>query len=103
MTVRLANTIGIDKIGEIADRFNIGDYPAQLATALGAGETSLLNLTVAYASFINSGRLIKAEFIETIHDRDGAIIFKRDDTKCEFCSNQSIDYEIFDQKKIFPK
>ena len=103
MTVRLANTIGIDKIVEIADRFNIGDYPAQLATALGAGETSLLNLTVAYASFINSGRLIKAEFIETIHDRDGAIIFKRDDTKCEFCSNQSIDYEIFDQKKIFPK
>ena len=51
MTVRLANTIGIEKIVDVASRFNIGDYPAQLATALGAGETNLLNLTAAYSNF----------------------------------------------------
>ena len=51
MTVRLANTIGIDKITEIAKRFSIAEYPPQLATSLGAGETTLLKLTSAYASF----------------------------------------------------
>ena len=103
MTVRLANTIGVDKIVEISKRFNIGDYPEQLATALGAGETSLLNLTVAYASFVNNGKLIKPEFIETIHNREGEIIFRRDDTTCEICNKKDINYDIFDQKKIFPK
>ena len=103
MTVRLANTIGVDKIVEISKRFNIGDYPEQLATALGAGETSLLNLTVAYASFVNNGKLIKPEFIETIHNREGEIIFRRDDTACEICNKKDINYDIFDQKIIFPK
>ena len=78
MTVRLANTVGINKITEIANRFNIGKYPPQLATSLGAGETTLLRITAAYASFINGGNSIKAEFIESIHDRDGQSVYKRD-------------------------
>tara|TARA_B100000686_G_scaffold9436_1_gene9502 strand:+ start:16602 stop:18899 length:2298 start_codon:yes stop_codon:yes gene_type:complete len=103
MTVRLANTIGMDKIVEVANRFNIGKYPEQLATALGAGETSLLNLTIAYASFVNGGKLLKPEFIETIHDRNGKIIFSRDDTICKICNLKNIENEIFDQKKVFPR
>ncbi len=82
MTVRLANTIGIEKIVEIAERFHLGSYPAQLATSLGAGETTLLNLTSAYASFINGGMLIKPKFIESIHDRNGKIVYRRDKRNC---------------------
>ena len=103
MTVRLANTIGIDKIVEIADRFNIGNYPKQLATALGAGETSLVNLTIAYASFVNGGKLLKPELIETIHDRNGKIIFSRDDNACKICDLIDSGNDIFDQKKNFPR
>ena len=100
MTVRLANTIGIDKIVNIASRFNIGEYPAQLATALGAGETNLLNLTAAYSSFVNGGRLIKPKFIETIHDRYGNIIYAREDSKCNICANEFSEDEIFKQSAI---
>jgi len=103
MTVRLANTIGIDKVVEIADRFNIGDYPKQLATALGAGETSLINLTTAYASFVNGGKLLKPEFIETIHNRHGEAIFKRDDSLCKACLDKEVNHEIFNQNKNFPR
>ncbi len=103
MTVRLANTIGIDKIVEVASRFNIGHYPEQLATALGAGETSLLNLTIAYASFVNGGNLLKPELIETIHDRNGKIIFSRDDIVCKICDLIDAENNIFDQKKVFHK
>ena len=83
MTVRLANTIGIEKIVEIANRFHIGNYPLQLATSLGAGETTLLSLTSAYASFINGGLLIRPKFIESIHDREGKSVYKRDSRKCK--------------------
>ena len=95
MTVRLANSIGIEKIVEIGNRFNIGDYPSQLATALGAGETSLLNLTAAYASFINEGKLVTPSFIETIHDRYGKIIYSKNTNKCEYCDNEFIGQDIF--------
>jgi penicillin-binding protein 1A len=97
MTVRLANTIGIDKIVEVAKRFNIGDYPSQLATALGAGETNLLSLTAAYASFVNGGRLIEPKFIETIHDRYGNIIHSREKRLCKICKNEFAVDDIFKQ------
>jgi penicillin-binding protein 1A len=95
MTVRLANTIGIEKIVEVGNRFNIGNYPAQLATALGAGETTLLKLTAAYGSFINGGRLVNPKFIETIHDRYGSILYSRDSRVCKLCNNEFADTKIF--------
>ena len=99
MTVRLANTIGIEKIVDVAKRFNIGEYPSQLATALGAGETNLLNLTAAYASFVNGGKLIKPKFIETIHDRYGNIIYSRENSECNICANEFADSNIFKQSE----
>ena len=103
MTVRLANSIGIEKIVEIGNRFNIGDYPAQLATALGAGETSLLNLTAAYASFVNGGKLVKPNFIETIHDRYGKIIYTKSIKKCDNCNNEFIGSDIFNNSVTLKK
>ncbi|MBT4110176.1 MAG: PBP1A family penicillin-binding protein [Pelagibacterales bacterium] len=97
MTVRLANTIGIEKIVEIGNRFNIGNYPAQLATALGAGETTLLNLTTAYASFINGGKLVTPNYIETIHDRYGKILYPNTINLCKYCGNEFIGNKIFDK------
>ena len=103
MTVRLANTIGIEKIVDVASRFNIGDYPAQLATALGAGETNLLNLTAAYSTFVNGGRLVEPKFIETIHDRYGKIIYTREKSKCNICANEFSEDKIFEQSTVISK
>ena len=51
MTVRLAQTIGMPKVVEYARRFGVvDDMPAVLAMALGAGETTLMQLTAGYAS-----------------------------------------------------
>jgi len=103
MTVRLANSIGIEKIVEVGNRFNIGNYPAQLATALGAGETTLLSLTAAYASFINEGNIVKPSFIETIHDRYGKIIYSNNTKKCEYCNNEFIGHDIFNNSNEYVK
>ncbi len=86
MTVRLANQIGMRKITEISDRFKLGSFPPLLATSLGAVETTLIKLVAAYASFVNAGRYNDPEIIEKIQDREGNVIFKRDERSCNKCN-----------------
>ena len=57
MTVRLAQDIGMPLIAEYAKRFGVyDDLPPYLSFALGAGETTVLRMTTAYAMFDNGGR-----------------------------------------------
>src|SRR3546814_340591 len=56
MTVRLAQAVGMEKVVDYAKRFGIvEDMPPALSMALGAGETTLLKLTTAYAELVNGG------------------------------------------------
>ena len=57
MTVRIANTLGLNKILELSKKLNIyEEIPELLSVSLGAAETTLINLTAAYASFVNGGK-----------------------------------------------
>jgi penicillin-binding protein 1A len=87
MTVRLAQTIGMDKISEYASRFGVTDnMPEQLAMSLGAGETTLLKLTTAYAMLVNGGKRVSPTLIDRIQDRNGRKIFSHDLRVCNDCS-----------------
>lgn len=86
MTVRLAQEMGMDRITEIGRRFGIGDYGETLAYSLGAGETSLLNLTSAYAILVNGGKRITPSLIDRVQDRYGKTIFRTDDRACTGCN-----------------
>ncbi|MDP7426450.1 MAG: penicillin-binding transpeptidase domain-containing protein, partial [Rhodospirillales bacterium] len=86
MTVRLAHTIGIETITNYAKRFDIvKEMPKQLSMSLGAGETTLLRLTAAYAMLVNGGKKIVPTLIDRIQDRHGKTVFKHDPRKCEKC------------------
>ncbi len=86
MTVRLAQDMGLEKVSEIAERFGIYDkMPAMLSTALGAGETSLLRMTAAFAMLDNGGRRITPTLIDRIQDRYGHTIYRHDDRDCPSC------------------
>ena len=88
MTVRLANHIGMETISDYANRFGIIDnMPQHLANSLGAGETTLLKLTSAYAVFVNGGKQIIPSFIDRIQDRRGATVFRHDDRDCVNCGD----------------
>ena len=88
MTVRLAQTIGMEKIVENARKFGIiDDMPALLSMSLGAGETTLLRLTTAYAMLVNGGKRIHPTLIDRIQDRHGATVFRHDQRPCEGCQN----------------
>ena len=86
MTIRIAQYLGMDKISEIANRSGVlEEMPEILSMALGAGETSLIDLTKAYASFVNGGEKVNPIFIDRIQDRRGTTIYRADLGQCENC------------------
>jgi penicillin-binding protein 1A len=79
ITMRLAMKIGLKKIAETAEKFGIYDkMPLRPSMVLGAGETNLLKMTVAYASIINNGKKISPKFYKTITNRHAENIFQAD-------------------------
>ncbi|HKA75793.1 MAG TPA: penicillin-binding protein 1A [Pseudolabrys sp.] len=89
MTVRLAQDIGMPLIAEYAKRFGVyDDLPPYLSFALGAGETTLLRMTTAYAMFDNGGRRVKPTLIDRIQDRYGHTVYKHDERECVGCDGK---------------
>ena len=86
MTVRIAKNLGVDKILNLSRELEIYDeIPELLSVSLGSVETSLLNLTSAYATFVNGGKKIKPTLINRIQDRRGKTIFTSEFAKCKGC------------------
>jgi penicillin-binding protein 1A len=86
MTVRLAQTIGMDKVAEFAKRFGIvATLPPKLVSSLGSAETTLLKLTTAYAMLVNGGKRITPTLIDRIQDRHGRTVFRHDNRGCAAC------------------
>ena len=86
MTVRLAQNIGMDRVIEYARRFGLAEtMTPRLSMALGAGETTLIKLTAAYAMLVNGGKQITPSLIDRIQDRNGRTVFRHDDRACEGC------------------
>ena len=86
MTVRAASQTGISKVTANAKKLGVGDYPNYLSIALGAGDTTVLKLTNAYAIMANHGRAISPTLIDYIQDRNGKVIY-RTDTRCQVMDN----------------
>ena len=86
MTVRIAKNLGLDKILKLSKELDIYDeIPELLSVSLGSAETTLLNLTSAYAAFVNGGKKINPNLILRIQDRRGNTIFQKKNIKCVGC------------------
>ncbi|MEC9347085.1 MAG: penicillin-binding protein 1A [Pseudomonadota bacterium] len=86
MTVRLAQDIGMDVVRDYALRFGIyRDMPPLLSQALGSSETTLLDLTAAYAMLVNGGRFITPTIIDRVQDRTGQTVYRHDQRPCPGC------------------
>ena len=98
MTVRIAKILGLDKILDLSKKLDIyEEIPELLSVSLGAAETTLLNLTAAYAPFVNGGKKIEPTLISRIQDRRGNTIFNVKNRKCLGCDkfiNQALELPI---------
>jgi penicillin-binding protein 1A len=88
MTVRTASQTGMPKVIDTAKKLGVGDFPNYLAIALGAGDTTVLRLTNAYAILANQGRSVKPSTIDYVQDREGKVIY-RTDNRCAVMGNCS--------------
>ncbi|MDR1361595.1 MAG: PBP1A family penicillin-binding protein [Holosporaceae bacterium] len=76
-TVRIACELGIDKIAKMARLFGIFEnMPKLFSFALGAGETTLLKMTAAYAMMANGGKRITPTMVDYVQDKRGRLIYK---------------------------
>jgi penicillin-binding protein 1A len=91
MTVRTANTIGMDKVTRRAKDLGVGEYPNYLAVALGAGETTPIRMVNAFGILANQGRAQKPTLIDYIQDRNGKVIYRADTRPCEGCNAKDWD------------
>ncbi len=86
MTVRLARDIGMPLIADYARLFGIyDDMQPVLAMSLGAGETTAMRMTAAYATIANGGRKIVPTLIDRIQDRYGKTVYRHDERVCDGC------------------
>ena len=91
MTVRVAQQVGFNQISKITNNFGIyNDVPELLSVSLGSAETTLIQLTNAYCTFVNGGKKVSPIFIDRIQDRRGKTILNADKRKCVGC--QKISY-----------
>jgi penicillin-binding protein 1A len=81
MTVRAANQVGMDRVVRIARTMGIGSYEPYLANSLGAGDTTVLRMTNAFAMLANHGRELRPTLIDYVQDRRGRVIY-RADSRC---------------------
>ena len=86
MTVRISESLGLKKILDLSKKLDIYEnIPELLSVSLGSAETTLLNITSAYASFANGGKKINPILIDRIQDRRGKTIFNSDKRECNGC------------------
>ena len=95
MTVRIAKILGLEEILNLSKKLDIyNEIPELLSVSLGSAETTLLNLTSAYAPFVNGGAKITPKLISRIQDRRGKTIFLEKNRECLGCDKFINDKEI---------
>jgi penicillin-binding protein 1A len=86
MTVRLAYNTGMDKVVETIDQMGIAKLAPVLSMSLGAGETTVMKLTNAYAMLANGGKRQSPVLYDLIQDRHGRTIYRADARDCAGCN-----------------
>lgn len=89
MTVRLADFLGMEIVSDYAKKFGITEnLEPLLANSLGSGETTLFDITSAYAILVNGGKRITPTFIDRIQNRRGETVIKHDERPCQNCGDR---------------
>lgn len=78
--VHLLEQVGVQAGGQMVRRFGITNPMApSLASALGASEASLLEMTSAYSAFPNKGVRVQPHLIRKVYSRDGTLLEEWDE------------------------
>ena len=98
MTVRIAQSLGVEKVAGFSKDLGIYENPEKLLSiSLGSAETTLLKLTSAYSAFVNGGKLVSPIIIDRVQDSEGTTILNNENRTCLNCDQISF------TGKFYPK
>ncbi len=90
MTVRIAQSLGVDKVASFSKDLGIYENPEELLSiSLGSAETTLMKLTSAYSAFVNGGKLVLPILIDRVQDSEGNTILNNENRTCANCDQIS--------------
>ena len=107
MTVRMAQQIGMKRVVDVAKEFGVTDnMGAYLPMSLGAGETTLLRMTMAYAMLANGALEITPSLVDRVQDRNGKTVYRHEPRACKGCGEVAAGAkpappELVDSRKPF--
>jgi len=80
------NHAGMDNVVKTINRVGIGKYSPYLSYALGAGDTTVLQMVNGYAALANNGVQHDASMVDFVQDRQGKVIWRADNRRCTGCN-----------------
>jgi penicillin-binding protein 1A len=90
VTVRVAQQVGMKKVAEVAKEFGVVDSMGlYLPMALGAADTTLLRMTMAYSMLANGALEITPSLVDRVQDRNGKTVYRHEPRACEGCGEQA--------------
>lgn len=90
VAVQLSQMVGVGRVAEMARRLGLKDVRANPSIALGATDTTLIDLTTAYAHLANGGRGVKPYGIKAIYANDGKPLYERDESELWVVVRESV-------------
>ena len=91
MTIHIAMEAGMPRVIDMFEKVGIGSYKPYPAFALGAGETTVMQIVNAYAALANHGRLHRPSVIDYVQDRTGKVVWRADRRRCTGCNMPEYD------------
>src|SRR5947207_90128 len=86
VTARLAVAVGLPTLAKTVQNFDVMDrMPLYYSMSLGAGETTLLRLTSAYAMIDNGGHWLLPSVVDSVQDRQNRVIYQKGVKDCAAC------------------
>ena len=88
-TIRIAKDVGVRNFFKTALKFGVYKKVSDpnLSMALGSGDTTLIDLTSAFAQLINGGKKLNTIVVDRVQDRNGKTVYNSYKNVCENCAN----------------
>ena len=88
-TIRIAKDVGVRNFIKTALKFGVYKKVSDpnLSMALGSGDTTLIDLTSAFAQLINGGKKLNTIVVDRVQDRNGKTVYNSYKNVCENCAN----------------
>jgi len=97
VSIRLLREIGVDYARDYVTRFGFEreEIPANLSMALGSASLTPLSMARGYAVFANGGHLVSPEYLRTITDMRGNVVYRTPPSViCDDCEKDHPDAPV---------